>query len=212
MENIEVYIQCHYHLEKYDCYTTSSTSGLVWEFLLMDSDFDAYLKRIVGKVMNTTKGTGQTIKELRVDVYCSQNQNDLEVNLTFFTVEGCTMEIPPFKILFDNYNRLAGIAQKGFAVRQVIENEYNILFKKSTRLYHGLLIFFGLCACVLLGIALNSLNYFFLLVTILTFIFIRVIFDSLGFFIHLLSPKETELKVLSDVWEKYNITQNECQS
>lgn len=199
MANIVIYIKCYYPLENYKLSASSSTCSLIWEFLRIDTEFNAFFKRTIDKITSSTEATGQTVKELSVDVFCSRDHNKLSVNLTFYTKEGCKMEARPFDTLFDDYNRLADATQKGFAVKEAIENEYNTIYEKSNNIRFGIMMIWIIVAFVIFGISLSLQDLNYLLITVCSLLLLRVTFDSLGFWLKLFSPKETEMKIIDDI-------------
>lgn len=199
MANIVIYIKCYYPLENYNLCTSSSTCCLIWEFLRIDTEFNAFLKRTIDKVTSSTEATGQTVKELGIDIFCSRDHNKLSVNLTFYTKEGCKMETRPFEILFDNYKRLADAVQKGFVIKEAIENEYNTIYEKSNNFCFGIMILWITVGFVGFGISLSFQDLNYLLITACSMLLLRVTSDSLGFWLKLFSPKETEMKIIDDI-------------
>ena len=199
MANIVIYIKCYYPLENYNLCTSSSTCCLIWEFLRMDTEFNTFFKRTIDKVTSSTEATGQTVKELGVGAFCSRDHNKLSVSLAFYTKEGCKMEARPFEIFFDDYKRVTNAVQKGFAIKEAIENEYNTIYEKSNNLCFGIMILWIIAAFVgfAISLSLQDLNY--LLITACSMLLLRVTSDSLGFWLKLFSPKETEMKIIDDI-------------
>ena len=155
MKNINVTIKCCYNLVKSSELNKSvvdesdnelrslSVEGckMAWKYLLSDIHFEEVLKSKMGFIKESVQRTGQTLKELRINVLFNDAKNSLLVDLDIYTEEGGHQSLlAAFEKQFDDINSLADTAKQGQVLKAFILKEIN---KLRNKMLNRLFIFFG---------------------------------------------------------------------
>lgn len=194
MENIDIYIKCYFSLIGRNHLVSESITEHAWEYVLSEQSFCKFLHNKIEEVEVKTNQTGQTVKDMYIDIFYNQDNDELKIILYFYTKEECEFKSETY-LKFPDFNTPVNTVKKYHTVKKDIERESRKVTYKSI-IASLLAIFLLILGQFLILYSINIYNISLVSVIGIVLLGLGVYFDRIkDEIINRCLSKNTELKL-----------------